>query len=160
MLKSNFSGGRAIEKVVLSVGLSEHRQKEESVNQIMADLAKIAAQKPVKTRAKKAISTFKIRKGDSVGLMVTLRGQRMLDFLEKLVKIVLPRLKGFRGLSLKSFDQQGNFHLGFREQVLFPEIEPEKTSLIFGLEVSIKTRAKNPDEGRLALEELGFLFER
>lgn len=151
---------KSIEKVVLNVGLSEHRLREEAVNQIMADLAKIAGQIPVKTRAKKAIASFKIRKGDVVGLMVTLRGKRMLDFLEKLVKIVLPRLKGFRGLSVKAFDQQGNFHLGFRENVIFPEIEPEKANLIFGLETSIKTKVKNPEEGRKALEEMGFLFER
>jgi large subunit ribosomal protein L5 len=147
-------------KIVLSIGLGEATQDPKALEAAEKDLATISGQHPVTTRAKKSISSFKLRAGMPIGMMVTLRGRRMYDFFDKLVNVVLPRFRDFRGLSRDSFDGRGNYSLGMKEQIAFPEIDYDKVDKIRGLEVTIVTTAKNDDEARTLLELMGMPFRR
>ncbi len=147
-------------KIVLNIGLGEATQDAKALEAAEKDLAAISGQHPVTTKAKKSISPFKLRAGMPIGMMVTLRGKRMYDFFDKLVNIVLPRFRDFRGVSRDSFDGRGNYSLGIREQIVFPEIDYDKIDKIRGLEVTIVTTAKNDDEARTLLEIMGMPFRR
>ena len=147
-------------KIVLSIGLGEATQDPKALEAAEKDLATMSGQHPVTTRAKKSISAFKLRAGMPIGMMVTLRGRRMYDFFDKLVNVVLPRFRDFRGVSRDSFDGRGNYSLGMKEQIAFPEIDYDKVDKIRGLEVTIVTTAKNDDEARTLLELMGMPFRR
>jgi large subunit ribosomal protein L5 len=147
-------------KIVLSIGLGEATQEPKALEAAEKDLATISGQHPVTTRAKKSISAFKLRTGVPIGMMVTLRGARMYDFFDKLVNVVLPRFRDFRGVSRDSFDGRGNYSLGMKEQIVFPEIDYDKVDKIRGLEVTIVTTAKTDDEARSLLELMGMPFRR
>jgi large subunit ribosomal protein L5 len=149
-----------LKKIVLSIGLGEAIQEAKALEAAEKDLATISGQHPVTTRAKKSISAFKLRAGVPVGMMVTLRGRRMYDFFDKLVNVVLPRFRDFRGVSRDSFDGRGGYSLGIKEQIVFPEIDYDKVDKIRGLEVTIVTTAKNDDEARTLLELMGMPFRR
>jgi len=149
-----------LEKIVISIGLGEATQEAKALESAEKSLAAISGQHPVTTRAKKSISAFKLRAGMPIGMMVTLRGKRMYDFFDKLVNVVLPRFRDFRGVSQDSFDGRGNYSLGIREQIVFPEIEYDKVDKIRGLEVTIVTTAKTDDEARHLLELMGMPFRR
>jgi large subunit ribosomal protein L5 len=149
-----------LEKIVLSIGLGEATQEPKTLEAAEKDLATLSGQHPVTTRAKKSISAFKLRAGMPIGTMVTLRGKRMYDFFDKLVNVVLPRFRDFRGVSQDSFDGRGNYSLGMKEQIVFPEIDYDKVDKIRGLQVTIVTTAKNDDEARTLLELMGMPFRR
>jgi len=149
-----------LEKIVLNVGLGEALKDKAIINKVGKELAVISGQKPVVTLARKAIAGFKLRKGNIIGLKVTLRGERMYNFLEKLITIVLPRVKDFRGISPRSFDGFGNYTLGIREKIVFPEIESAEIGKVRGLEITIVTTAKNNKTGKRFLELLGMPFEK
>ena len=149
-----------LRKIVLNIGLGEATQEPKALEAADKDLATISGQHPVTTRAKKSISAFKLRAGVPIGMMVTLRGKRMYDFFDKLVNVVLPRLRDFRGVSRDSFDGRGNYSLGMKEQIVFPGIDYDKVDKIRGLEVTIVTTAKNDDEARTLLELMGMPFRR
>jgi large subunit ribosomal protein L5 len=149
-----------LEKVVLNIGLGEAIQNAKALEAAEADLVAISGQHPVITRAKKSIATFRLRTGMPIGLKVTLRGERMYDFLDKLVNAVLPRMHDFQGVSPDSFDGRGNYTLGLKEQITFPEIEYDKIDKVRGMEISIITTAENDEEGRHLLELLGMPFAR
>ena len=149
-----------LEKVVLGIGLGEAIQNAKALEAAEKDLPAISGQRPVVTRAKRSIAAFKLRTGMAIGLKVTLRRERMYDFVDRLVNIVLPRIREFRGVSSNSFDGRGNYTLGFREQTVFPEIDYDKIDKVRGLEVSIVTTAKTDEEGRQLLELLGMPFSR
>jgi large subunit ribosomal protein L5 len=149
-----------IQKVVVNVGVGKTLKDAKLLEAIIGDIVKITGQAPVKTLAKKSIAGFKIRENQVVGLMVTLRGQRMYDFLEKLVGAALPRVRDFKGISPKSFDGHGNYSLGLREQVVFPETSREHLEHTFGLEVNIQTTAKDDKQARALLTSLGFPFSQ
>ena len=147
-----------LEKIVVNVGLGEAISNGRALEAAVNDLATITGQKPVVTRARKSIATFKLRAGMPIGAMVTLRGERMYEFLDRLVSVALPRIRDFRGVSPNSFDGRGNYTLGLREQLMFPEIDYDQIDRIRGLEVSIVTTAKTDDEGRRLLALLGMPF--
>ncbi|OUN00808.1 MAG: 50S ribosomal protein L5 [Firmicutes bacterium ZCTH02-B6] len=147
-----------LEKIVLNMGVGEAAQDPKALDGAMADLMAISGQKPAVTRAKKSIAAFKIRAGMPVGCKVTLRGQRMYDFLDKLINVGLPRIRDFRGVSPKGFDGRGNYSLGLREQLIFPEIKYDKVDKIRGLDVIIVTTAKTDEEAYALLSELGMPF--
>ncbi|MDQ3327759.1 MAG: 50S ribosomal protein L5 [Chloroflexota bacterium] len=149
-----------IQKVVINIGLGEALQNSKSLDAAVSDLAAITGQKPVVTRAKKSIAAFKLREGNAVGAMVTLRGSRAWEFLDRLIGISLPQIRDFRGVSSSSFDGRGNYTLGLREQVMFPEIDYDKVDRVRGMEISIVTTARNDEEGRQLLELLGMPFRR
>jgi large subunit ribosomal protein L5 len=149
-----------LEKIVLNMGVGEAVQNVKILDGAVKELTSIAGQKTVITRAKKSIATFKIRQGMPIGTMVTLRGQKMYDFLQKLISVALPRIRDFRGVSDKSFDGRGNYSLGLKEQVLFPEISYDEVELIKGLNISIVTTAKTDEEARALLVELGMPFRK
>jgi large subunit ribosomal protein L5 len=149
-----------LRKIVLNIGLGEATQEPKALEAAEKDLGTISGQHPVTTRAKKSISAFKLRTGVPIGMMVTLRGKRMYDFFDKLVNVVLPRFRDFRGVSRDSFDGRGNYSLGMKEQIVFPEIDYDKVDKIRGLEVTIVTSAKNDDEARTLLELMGMPFRR
>ncbi len=149
-----------LEKIVINIGLGEAIQNPHALEAAEKDLAAISGQHPVITRAKRSISGFKVRAGMPVGMMVTLRGNRMYHFFDKLVNATLPRIRDLQGASRDSFDGRGNFTLGIKEQVIFPEIEYDKIDRLRGLEVCIITTARTDDEGRRLLELLGLPFER
>jgi large subunit ribosomal protein L5 len=149
-----------LRKIVLSIGLGEATQEPKALEAAEKDLNTISGQHPVTTRAKKSISAFKLRTGMPIGMMVTLRGKRMYDFFDKLVNVVLPRFRDFRGVSRDSFDGRGNYSLGMKEQIVFPEIDYDKVEKIRGLEVTIVTTAANDDEARTLLELMGMPFRR
>jgi large subunit ribosomal protein L5 len=149
-----------LRKIVLSIGLGEATQEPKALEAAEKDLTTISGQHPVTTRAKKSISAFKLRAGMPVGMMVTLRGKRMYDFFDKLVNVVLPRFRDFRGVSRDSFDGRGNYSLGMKEQIVFPEIDYDKVEKIRGLEVTVVTTATNDDEARTLLELMGMPFRR
>lgn len=148
-----------LEKIVLNIGLGEAINNVKLLDSAAADLALIAGQKPVITKAKKSIAAFKLREGMPIGCMVTLRREKMYDFLEKLINITLPRVRDFRGISGKSFDGHGNYSLGVKEHIIFPEIEFDNTDSIKGLNISIVTTAKTDKEGRELLGLLGMPFK-
>jgi len=145
-------------KVVINVGVGKVKDNPAIVEKIEKSLVSITGQKPSPRLARKAISGFKIRQGEKIGLQVTLRGNRMKDFVVKLANIVLPRMRDFRGLKMKGFDQKGNYNLGIAEQLVFPEISHEKTEELFGLSATLVTSAENPQEGRALLKAWGLPF--
>ena len=149
-----------LDKVVLNIGLGEAIQEAKAMEAAEKDLTAISGQHPIITRAKKSIAAFRLRTGMSIGLKVTLRGERMYDFFDKLVNAVLPRVREFQGVSQNSFDGQGNYTLGLKEQIVFPEVDYDKVDKLRGLEVSIITTAKTDDEGRHLLEALGMPFSK
>ena len=148
-----------VHKIVLNMGVGEASHNSKIADTIEAQLTKIAGQKAVVTKAKKSIASFKLREGMPVGAMVTLRGERMYDFLQKLICVVLPRIRDFRGISPKSFDGRGNYTLGLKEQSLFPEISYDEIDLVKGMNVSIITTAKTDDEARELLHLMGMPFK-
>ncbi|MEG4941926.1 50S ribosomal protein L5 [Microcoleus sp. F4-D5] len=145
-------------KVTVNRGLGEASQNAKALESSINEIGIITGQKPVVTRAKKAIAGFKIRKGVPVGVMVTLRADRMYDFLDRLINLALPRIRDFRGISPKSFDGRGNYSLGLREQLIFPEIEYDRIDQIRGMDISIITTANTDEEGRALLKEMGMPF--
>ena len=145
-------------KIVINRGLGEASQNAKALESSIRELTVITGQKPVVTRAKKAIASFKIREGMPVGVMVTLRGDKMYAFLERLIALALPRIRDFRGISPKSFDGRGNYSLGVREQLMFPEIDYDSIDQIRGMDISIVTSAANDEEGRSLLKEMGMPF--
>ncbi|HHW18374.1 MAG TPA: 50S ribosomal protein L5 [Firmicutes bacterium] len=149
-----------VEKVVINMGVGEATQNPDALESAVSDLMKIAGQRPVITKAKRSISAFKVRAGMNVGCKVTLRGERMYDFLEKLFNVVLPRVRDFRGVSPDGFDGRGNYSLGLREQIIFPEIDYDKVSKIRGMNITITTTAKTDEEGRYLLKALGMPFRQ
>ena len=148
-----------LDKVVINVGAGEAKDNAKVIDAIMTDLAAITGQKPVVCRAKKSVANFKLREGMPIGVKVTLRGERMYDFLQKLICVVLPRIRDFRGVSAKSFDGRGNYTLGLKEQSLFPEITYEEVDLVKGMNVSVITTANTDDEARELLRLLGMPFK-
>ena len=149
-----------LNKVVINMGVGEACHNAKLAELIVAQLTKIAGQKAVATKAKKSIATFKLREGMPVGCMVTLRGERMYDFIQKLICVVLPRIRDFRGISSKSFDGRGNYTLGLKEQSLFPEISYDEIDTVLGMNISIITTAKTDEEGRALLRYLGMPFKK
>jgi large subunit ribosomal protein L5 len=147
-----------LEKIVINMGVGEAIQNAKLLDSAAEELALIAGQKPVVTRAKKSIASFKLRKGMPIGCSVTLRSERMYEFFDRLVNIALPRVRDFRGLSSKSFDGRGNYTIGLRDQLIFPEIDYAKVSKIKGMNVSMVTTAKTDDEARSLLRLLGLPF--
>lgn len=149
-----------IQKVVLNMGIGEAVQNPKMIEGAVEELTSIAGQKVVVTKAKKSIATFKLRAGVPIGCCVTLRGDKMYDFLNKFINIALPRVRDFRGLSSKTFDGRGNYSVGVREQIIFPEINYDKIDKIKGMNISIVTTAKSDDEARTLLRLLGFPFRK
>jgi large subunit ribosomal protein L5 len=147
-----------IQKIVLNMGVGEAVGDKKIMDNAVGDLIKIAGQKPVVTMARTSIATFKIRKGYPVGCMVTLRGTRMYEFLDRLVTVAIPRIRDFRGISGRSFDGRGNFNLGVKEQIIFPEIEYDKIDALRGLNISIATSAKSDEEAKALLSAFNFPF--
>ncbi|MCO5177395.1 MAG: 50S ribosomal protein L5 [Thermomicrobiales bacterium] len=147
-----------VEKIVINIGVGEAIANNRALDAAVSDLTIITGQKPVVTRAKKSIAAFRLRAGMPIGTMVTLRGDRMYEFLDRLLNIALPRVRDFRGISPKSFDGRGNYTLGLQEQLIFPEIEYDKIDKLRGLEVAIVTTAKTDEEGRRLLTLLGMPF--
>ena len=147
-----------LKKVSINVGMGKYLAGSKDYSQVMENITVIAGQKGYVRKARTAISNFKVRKGMPVGISVTLRGRRMDDFLTKLVCIVLPRVRDFRGISARSFDQKGNYSIGLREYTVFPEINADDVTKTHGLQVNIETTARNPQEGYLLLKKLGFQF--
>ena len=148
-----------ISKITLNMGVSEAVADKKVMDSAVADLTKIAGQKPVVTKAKKAIAGFKIREGQAIGTMVTLRGVRMYEFLDRFVTVALPRVRDFRGISGRSFDGRGNYNVGVKEQIIFPEIEYDKVDALRGLNISITTTAKSDEEAKALLSDFRFPFK-
>ncbi len=164
-LKEQFGYGNVmqiprIKKIVLNMGLGEAVQNPKVAESAAGELTRIAGQKAVVTRARKSIATFKLREGMPIGCRVTLRGDKMYDFLSKLINVALPRVRDFRGVSAKGFDGRGNYSLGIQEQIIFPEIDYDKIDKIKGLNVTIVTTASSDDEGRALLRLLGMPFKK
>jgi len=149
-----------VSKVKLNVGIGTLTKNTKDYSDVVSNVAKITGQQPVVTKAKKAISNFKLRQGMPTGITVTLRGKRMYEFLYRLVNIVFPRVRDFRGLNRKSFDGQGNFSVGFKEALVFPEINPDDVLNVHGVQVTVTTTAKNDDEGLALLSHIGFPFKK
>ena len=147
-----------IEKITLNMGVGEAVADKKVLENAMADMQKIAGQKPVSTKSRKSIAGFKIRKGYPVGCMVTLRGERMFEFLDRLVSIAIPRIRDFRGISGRAFDGRGNYNMGVREQIIFPEIDYDKVDAIRGMNITITTTARSDDEARALLVAFNFPF--
>jgi large subunit ribosomal protein L5 len=148
-----------ITKITLNMGVSEAVADKKVMDHAVSDLTKISGQKPVVTKAKKAIAGFKIREQQPIGTMVTLRGNRMYEFLDRFVTVALPRVRDFRGISGRSFDGRGNYNIGVKEQIIFPEIEYDKVDALRGLNISITTTAKNDDECKALLAGFRFPFK-
>src|SRR6202021_1131935 len=149
-----------LEKIVLNMGLGEATQNVKIMDPLLADLAAVAGQKPVTTKAKKSIAAFKVREGMAIGAMVTLRNDRMYEFLDRLVATALPRVRDFRGVSTKSFDGRGNYTLGLRDQLIFPEIDYSKVEKLKGLNITIVTTAKDDNSARALLKAFGMPFRQ
>jgi large subunit ribosomal protein L5 len=148
-----------LEKVIVNIGLGEAIANAKALDAAVGDLATITGQKPIVTRAKRSIAQFRLRTGMPIGAKVTLRGQRMYDFLERTMRLALPRIRDFRGIATRSFDGRGNFSLGLREQLVYPEVDYDKIDRLRGLEISIVTTAKTDEEGRRLLQLLGMPFQ-
>ncbi|HLE88568.1 MAG TPA: 50S ribosomal protein L5 [Candidatus Limnocylindria bacterium] len=148
-----------LEKVVVNIGLGEAIQNAKALDAAVGDLTQITGQKPIITRAKRSIAQFRLRTGMPIGAKVTLRGQRMYDFLERTMRLALPRIRDFRGISRSSFDGRGNFSLGLREQLVYPEIDYDKIDRLRGMEISVVTTAKTDEEGLKLLQLLGMPFQ-
>lgn len=149
-----------IEKITLNMGVGEAVGDKKQLDNAVADLEKLSGQKPLVTKARKSVAGFKIREGFPIGCKVTLRGERMWDFFDRLVQIAIPRVRDFRGLSPKSFDGRGNYSMGVREQIIFPEIDYDKVDKIRGLDITITTTAQSDEEGRALLSAFSFPFKR
>ncbi|MFA6992866.1 MAG: 50S ribosomal protein L5 [Candidatus Gracilibacteria bacterium] len=150
-----------VTKVKINVGIGTYvKSHNKDYSNIVENITKISGQKPVLSKAKKAISNFKIKEGEIIGISVTMRGKRMYDFLNKLINIVFPRVRDFRGISKKAFDGTGNYNIGFKEHIVFPEISPDDVIKIHGLEVNITTSTNDDKEGYELLKELGFPFKK
>lgn len=149
-----------LEKVVINMGIGEATANAKAIDGGLKDLVTICGQKPVINRSRKSIATFKVRKGMPVGCSVTLRGERMFDFLSKLINVALPRIRDFRGVSGKSFDGRGNYSLGVKEQLIFPEINYEQVDSVRGMDIAIVTTAPSDQEGKALLQNLGMPFKK
>ena len=149
-----------LEKVVINMGIGEARDNPKTLESAVKELELIVGQRPIITRAKKSIANFKLREGMKIGTKVTLRGQKMYDFLDKFMNIALPRVRDFRGVSDTSFDGRGNYAIGIKEQLIFPEIEYDKVESIRGLDIVIVTTAKTDEEARVFLEKMGMPFKK
>ena len=149
-----------IEKITLNMGVGEALTDKKLLDNAVADLAAISGQKPLVTKARKSVAGFKIRQGYPIGCKVTLRGERMWEFFERLITIAVPRIRDFRGLSAKSFDGRGNYSMGVREQISFPEIDYDKVDRVRGLDITITTTAKNDEEGQALLAAFNFPFRK
>ncbi|HYK83768.1 MAG TPA: 50S ribosomal protein L5 [Ktedonobacteraceae bacterium] len=149
-----------VHKVVVNIGMGEVIQNAKAMDAAVADLAAITGQRPVITRAKRSVAAFKLREGMQIGCMVTLRGDNMFQFLDKLLNVALPRLRDFQGVSAEAFDGRGNYTLGLREQLVFPEIDYDKVDKVRGMEVSIVTTARTDEEGRQLLRLMGMPFKK
>jgi large subunit ribosomal protein L5 len=149
-----------LEKITINMGLGEAIQNSKLIDTAASEIAVIAGQKPVVTKAKKSIAAFKLREGMNIGAMVTLRGDRMYEFLDRLLNVVLPRVRDFRGVSAKSFDGRGNYTLGLRDQLIFPEVDFNKVDKARGMNVCITTSAKTDEEGRALLRHFGMPFRQ
>jgi large subunit ribosomal protein L5 len=149
-----------LQKVVLNVGLGEALTNAKALDAVAGELALLTGQKPVVTKARRSIATFKLREGNPIGVMVTLRGQRMYDFLERLMRVALPRTRDFRGVSANAFDGRGNYTLGLKEQLIFPEIQYDKVDRVRGMEISVVTTAQTDEEARRLLTLMGMPFAR
>ncbi|MFW8566616.1 50S ribosomal protein L5 [Orrella sp. 11846] len=147
-----------ITKITLNMGVSEAVADRKVIEHALSDMSKIAGQKPVITKSRKSIAGFKIRDGYPIGCMVTLRGRQMYEFLDRLINVALPRVRDFRGVSAKSFDGRGNYSLGVKEQIIFPEIEYDKIDVLRGLDINITTTAKSDEEARALLGAFNFPF--
>jgi large subunit ribosomal protein L5 len=147
-----------LDKIVVNIGLGEALQNAKAIDAAVGDIELITGQKPIVTRAKRSIAQFRVRTGNPIGVKVTLRGERMWDFLERLTRLALPRIRDFRGVPGRSFDGRGNYSLGLREQLAFPEIDYDKVDRLRGLEISIVTTAKSDEESKRLLELLGMPF--
>jgi len=149
-----------LEKVVVNVGMGEAIQNGRAIDAATADIRQITGQQPIVIRARKSVAAFKLREGMPIGIKVTLRSRRMYDFLDKLINVALPRIRDFRGVDPRAFDGHGNYTLGLREQLVFPEIDYDKIDKLRGLEVCVVTTAKTDDEGRALLTHLGMPFRK
>lgn len=149
-----------LEKIVLNMGLGEATQNSKLLDPLAADLGSIAGQKPVTTRAKKSVAAFKVREGMPIGAMVTLRGDKMYEFLDRLISVALPRVRDFRGVSTKSFDGRGNYTLGVRDQLIFPEIDISKVEKLKGMNITIVTSARDDNSARALLKQFGVPFRQ
>ena len=149
-----------IEKITLNMGVGEALTDKKLLDNAVADLTAISGQKPLITKARKSVAGFKIRQGYPIGCKVTLRGERMWEFFERLISIAVPRIRDFRGLNAKSFDGRGNYSMGVREQIIFPEIDYDKVDRVRGLDITITTTAKNDEEGQALLAALNFPFRK
>ncbi|MBW8191699.1 50S ribosomal protein L5 [Neiella marina] len=149
-----------IEKITLNMGVGEALADKKVLENAVSDMATITGQKPVVTKARKSVAGFKIREGYPIGCKVTLRGERMWEFLERLICIAMPRIRDFRGVSTKSFDGRGNYSMGVREQIIFPEIDYDKVDKIRGMDITITTGAKSDEEGRALLAAFNFPFRK
>lgn len=149
-----------VEKIVVNMGVGDAITNSKALEEAVAELTQLSGQKPVITKAKKSIANFKLREGMEIGCKVTLRGQKMYEFLDKLVSVALPRVRDFRGVSANAFDGRGNYTLGVKEQLIFPEINFDKVNRVRGMDIVIVTTAKNNEEGRALLSEMGMPFEK
>lgn len=149
-----------LEKIVISQGIGDAVADKKMIDYAVADLSRIAGQKAVATKSKKDISNFKLRKGMIIGTKVTLRGNQMYDFLDRLLAVALPRTRDFRGISPKGFDGRGNYNLGIKEHIIFPEIDIDKVNKILGMDITFVTSAKNDEEGKALLDAFGFPFTK
>jgi large subunit ribosomal protein L5 len=149
-----------ITKITLNMGVGEAAQDKKAIEGALSDLTLISGQKPIVTKARKSVAGFKIRQGWPIGAKVTLRGERMYEFLERLVSISIPRIRDFRGLSPKAFDGRGNYSMGIKEQIVFPEVDYDKIDKIRGLDITITTTAKTDEEGRALLEAFNFPLKK
>jgi len=147
-----------IDKVTINMGLGEAVADKKVIEKALGDLTKISGQKPIVTKARKSVASFKIRDGYPIGIKVTLRRERMYEFLDRLINVSLPRVRDFRGISPKGFDGRGNFNLGVKEQIIFPEINYDQVDAIRGMDIAITTSAQNDEEGHALLEAFGFPF--
>jgi large subunit ribosomal protein L5 len=164
-LKKQFGYGNTLEvprlaKVVINMGLGEATSNAKAIDGGVKDLTTVSGQKPIVNRSRKSIATFKVRQGQAIGASVTLRGRRMYDFLAKLIHVALPRIRDFRGLSAKSFDGRGNYSIGVREQLIFPEINYEQVDAVRGMDIAIVTTARTDQEAQALLGALGMPFRR
>jgi large subunit ribosomal protein L5 len=149
-----------IEKITLNMGVGEALADRKIIDNAIGDMTKIAGQKPLMTLARKSVAAFKLREGSPVGCKVTLRRERMYEFLDRLINVAIPRVRDFRGLSAKAFDGRGNYSLGVKEQIIFPEIDYDKIDVIRGLDITITTSARNDEEGRALLKAFNFPFRK
>lgn len=158
-LAQNIMDVPKITKVIINIGFNNVNTTKKQINDIFTDMSLISGQKPIITKARKSIAGFKIREGFEIGCKVTLRKNKMYNFLDKLIFLILPRVRDFKGLNIKSFDGNGNYSLGIKEHIIFPEIDYNKVDIIRGMDISIVTNAKNNEKGKLLLKALKFPFK-